>query len=97
MRKQKQKKAAMSGAEKLSQTFGMPSPVLPGVAMIQLMGNRECIIEGCKGILEYKEDSIKLNVGTAVLTFRGQDLTLRAMNEDGAVVEGLITDLNFSS
>lgn len=97
MRKQKQKKKIVTGAEKITQTLGMPSPALPKVAMIQLMGNRECIIEGCQGILEYGDDLIKLNIGTCVLAFRGSELTLRALNDDGAVVEGLITDLNFSS
>lgn len=97
MRKRTPKKSVLSGAEKLSQTLGMPSPAMPKVAMIQLMGNKECIVEGCQGILEYGNNSIKLNIGTAVLTFQGADLTLRALNDDGAVVEGLITDLNFSS
>lgn len=97
MRKRTQKKSALTGAERLSKALGMPGPVLPKVAMIQLMGNRECIVEGCQGILEYGNDSIKLNIGTVILTFRGEDLTLRALNDDGAVVEGIITDLNFSS
>lgn len=97
MRKRSEKKSALTGVEKLSMVLGMPSPALPKVAMIQLMGNRECLVEGCQGILEYGDNHIKLNIGTMVLTFQGEDLTLRALNDDGAVVEGLITNLNFSS
>lgn len=97
MQKKNKKKSTLTAAERISQTLGMPSPTLPKVAMIQLMGNRECIVEGCQGVLEYNDDDIKLNIGTLVLCFQGQDLTLRALNDDGAVVEGTITNLNFSS
>lgn len=96
MRK-RQDKSKLTTVEKLTQALEVPAPALTKTALIQLLGNRECIVEGCQGILEYSDDKIKLNIGNGVLIFFGDNLTIRALNGDGAVVEGRIMNLEFGS
>lgn len=97
MRKNKKAKTETSVSEKAAKLFSVPRSVMPNVAFIQLAGNRECVVEGCKGIMEYETNIIKINAGENIVTFRGDNLTLRALNDNGAVVEGTITSLEFSS
>lgn len=96
MRKHKEKNK-LTTAERITQALEVPAPALSNAALIQLLGNKECIVEGCQGILEYGNDRIKLNIGNGVLIFVGDELTIRVLNGDGAVVEGRIVSLEFGS
>ena len=52
-------------------------------------------MEGCKGILEYDEDIIRLNLGKFILRLTGRDLSLCTLTEDTAVVEGYLLSIEF--
>ena len=58
----------------IEQTLDLPEILSPGVPHIEMQGNREIIIDGCRGILEYDEDRIKLNAGSLVISFQGKPI-----------------------
>lgn len=62
---------------------------------LELNGNREAIVEGCTGILEYNDYSIKLNTAKYVICFMGTDLQIQCMTTTGAVIQGNIHSVQF--
>lgn len=65
-----------------------------GVNM-NICGNREVIFEGSRGIVEYNENSIKINTGKYIVAFSGRGLHIRCMNEYSLVIAGFITSIEY--
>ena len=63
----------------------------------EMSGNREIIIDGCKGVVEYGENLIKLNLGENVLTLSGSELVINSFDSGIAVINGQIGDISFVS
>ncbi|MBR2133948.1 MAG: YabP/YqfC family sporulation protein [Eubacterium sp.] len=61
------------------------------------MSGRECLVDGLQSILEYCEDRIVVSLGSQIITFRGSDLKINSFTREGAVVEGDIISMEFSS
>ncbi len=64
---------------------------------IEMLGNREIIIDGCRGVVEYDENCIKLGLGESVLSVLGDKLLIRSFDSSIAVISGTITDISFTS
>lgn len=64
---------------------------------IEMLGNREIIIDGCNGVVEYDENIIKLNTGTLVIGITGADLIIRSFDNNVAVICGKIVEISFVS
>ncbi len=76
----------------------IPLPeVLSGEPKIEMLGNREIIIDGCKGVVEYGENLIKLNANDCVLSVLGDTLVIKSYDGSVAVISGTITEINFVS
>lgn len=83
------------GLRRLSGILDIPPSAMSGVPQIELGGNREAVIDGCQGILEYSEDTIKLAAGKLNMRFLGRGLQIRVLTHDSAVIEGFITSIEF--
>ncbi len=83
--------------ESVSKNLDLPADTLPGYAHIELCGNREANVEGCKGVLEYSDCLVSLNTGKLTVKFCGSDLTITAMQDGNAVIRGIITCIDFGS
>lgn len=81
---------------RLSRLLDLPSSAISKIPQIEVSGNREAIIEGCQGVLEYDESSIKLNAGKMSIHFTGRNLQIKVLTHDSAVVEGYITGILFT-
>ena len=57
---------------------------------VELLSDREAVVDGCRGILEYSECCIRLCTGALTVQFTGEGLTMRNFGSLGAVVEGKI-------
>lgn len=73
----------------------MPQTPLAQLSQIELMSNREALVDGCKGVVEYNEDFIRLNLGSMMVRFCGRSLQLRSMSEQSVVIEGFIQSIDF--
>ncbi|PWM39776.1 MAG: hypothetical protein DBX66_01530 [Clostridiales bacterium] len=73
----------------------MPEASLNNMCQIELMSNREALVDGCKGVVEYNEDFIRLNLGNMTVRFCGRALQLRSMSEESVVIEGYIQSVDF--
>ena len=83
--------------DKLNRAFDIPQSSLLGNTQIELSGNREAIVDGCHGILEYDENTIKLAAGKMSVRFIGRGLQIKVLTPDSAVIEGFISNIEFIS
>ena len=91
------KRGALSAlGEAVTKSLELPVNVLEGLPEIELLGNREAVVEHCEGVLEYTDQVVRLDTGKLVVRFLGRDLQLRSMNETGVTVEGFIASVDFS-
>ncbi len=62
---------------------------------IELLGNREMIIDGCKGVVEYDETTIKLSLGDSVISILGDSLVIQSFDSSVAIINGIIVNISF--
>lgn len=74
----------------------MPDMLL-NEAKIEMIGNREIIVDGCKGVIEYGENLIKLNIGELVLCLVGDNMIIESFDSGVAVIRGKFAEISFVS
>ena len=67
-----------------------------GGAVISVTGNRSVVVDGCDGIVDYDQEKVILRAGRLTVRVNGQKLRLRRLTEDSAVIEGVISSLEYS-
>lgn len=64
---------------------------------IDFCSNREVFIDGCNGIIEYNNETVRLNCKNYILKFTGNDLTVKAETIEQITLCGDIISLEFSN
>ena len=97
MRKRNCKSESRSGRilDSISRSLDLPQDTVSGFAHIEISGNREVIVEGCQGVLEYGECVIALNTGRLTVRICGCELTIISMQNGQAVIKGIITGVEY--
>ena len=72
-KKRRRQEEKCSIRERLSRTFELPFNVLEGLPEIELLGNREAVIEHCQGVLEYDDKVVRINAGKLVVRITGRN------------------------
>ena len=67
---------------------------LPGVR-VELLSNRQAIIDGCRGIIEYSDTLIRLSSEKLILKFTGTDLEIKLLSQQNMIIEGTILSLEY--
>lgn len=80
----------------LGRALEVPSAALGRDGKIELIGNREATVDGCRCVVEYGEARITLNIGRGNITFHGSDLEITSLSDRIAVIRGLIGRIEFS-
>ena len=62
---------------------------------MEVNGNREVILEGSRGVVEYGENSIKINTGKYIISFQGRGLHIKCMTDCDIVIHGFITSIEY--
>lgn len=89
---------ASGGKRIVSESLQVPFESLMNTfTQIELLGNREAVVEGCKGILEYDENIIRLSINKLEVKFYGNDLSIRNLNSENIVINGNIHNIEFST
>ena len=84
-------------SRRVEEALELPTGSLSGMARVELTGNRRAVVEGCRGILEYEDDTIRLNTTSGIVRFICRDLGMSCLTEDSAVVTGCILSVEFLS
>lgn len=89
--KKKNKKLGKNFLNKIN----LPIEAMPDFSHFEMNSNKEVIIEGSKGILQYDENVIKINMGKMVTMFCGRNLSLKCLDVDSLVISGFIISIEF--
>lgn len=81
--------------DSISRSLDLPQDTVSGFAHIEISGNREVIVEGCQGVLEYSDCAIALNTGRLTVRICGCELTIISMQNGQAVIKGIITGVEY--
>lgn len=81
--------------ENISDMFELPKDTFVDLPKIVLTGNREIYVENYRGILEYTDSVIRLNIGTNALKVCGEELDIRAIGEEDITLNGTIESIEF--
>ena len=88
--------AVRRAALRTARALELPPDVIAGSMRIELSGNREAVVDGCRGVLEYSRESIRLSCGEMKVCFTGRGLELRNLRRDCAIVDGYILSVAFN-
>ena len=67
---------------------------LPAVHL-EVLDDGQAVLEGCKGIMAYSSEYIRLSCGKKVVSFEGTELELRCLSSSTAVVTGTILAIRY--
>ncbi len=81
--------------ENISDMFDLPKDTFVDLPKIILTGNREIYVENYRGILEYTDSVIRLNIGANALKVCGEELDIRAIGEEDITLNGTISSIEF--
>ena len=62
---------------------------------IELYGNKQIIIDGAKGVIDYSEDFLKIDLGNICLKISGQNLVIESFIYEQIEVKGEIVTVEF--
>ena len=79
----------------LAKKIDVPLNAIKDGAHYEINSNREVIVEGCRGILMYEENIVKINMQNMVSVFCGRKLTIKCLTEDSLIITGFITSVQF--
>ena len=88
-------RAKTSALERLDAALELPPGAMGNGVRMELNSNREATIDGCKGVLEYDENVVRLNTGQGQVRLTGRGLVIRTLSQNQAVVEGFILSIEF--
>lgn len=82
--------------KKKERKLQLPDVIL-NEAKIEMISNREIIVDGCKGVVEYGENLIKLNIGELVLSLAGDNMIIESFDSGVAIIRGKFAEISFVS
>lgn len=60
-----------------------------------ISSNREAVFEGSRGVLEYNDQTIRINTSGFIVKFSGRGLSIRCLTESSMIIEGFITSIEY--
>lgn len=66
-----------------------------GCPRVEIILNKEAVVDGCYGVLEYYDNFIKLNIGKGTVLFCGANLQIISLDQQVAVIKGKIDNIEY--
>ena len=83
--------------KKLDKLLEIPAEVVSDIPKITMKGFERILIENYKGILEYEEYFVKINVHIGNININGINLNLNEITSEDILVTGNITGVEFEN
>lgn len=91
--------AMRAGRERVGRTLAglmeIPRDLVLEVPRITMVGREELYLENHKGIIEYGQHKLKINLNRGYLELYGEDLRIAALRADDMVITGRVSGLQF--
>lgn len=75
--------------------FGINELSALKAASLQLDFNHQATVDGCRGIIDYYENLIKLRVVGGTVVFLGKGLSISSLSDADVIIEGQIDSIEF--
>lgn len=62
---------------------------------IEVISNRNVIIDGCDGIIDYDDERVSIKLGRIKADITGKKLRLKMLTENSAVIEGYVKNIEY--
>lgn len=86
-------------ADRLEQILGdmleLPKDLVLDLPRLVIIGQRELHLENHKGIIEYGDSCIKINLARGLLEIEGEGLEIKLIMQDEISITGMINSLHF--
>lgn len=89
------KKTLKNKIKLFSSVMDIPEDPFAKSSRITLIGNKEAIIDGCFGIVEYSECLVKINLGTGCISFFGANFNIGDYSGTSITLKGSIRNIEF--
>lgn len=89
------RKRGRQTAEYIGRALEVPPGTLSRTCNMQLSGNREVLVDGCRGLIEYGDERIKINVGNGTVQFIGRGLEIKSLSDTSVIIAGFILSVKF--
>lgn len=83
--------------ESIAQICGLELATLAGNYKYSVFGGTTAVIEGHKGIAGYLSDEVSFNLHGGFLRVQGENLTVKCLSKNFAVVSGKIINVEVAS
>jgi len=84
-----------SAAGRAARWLDLPEASVIGGPTLECGANREAVLDGCRGILEYTPREIRIAAQGMTLRFTGTELCICAMDGGSLTVRGQIRAIEF--
>lgn len=88
-------KSAANAAMKVVKALDLPVDLVAGMVHLDFAGNREVVVEGCHGVLEYDENIICIKAGKMKVRFLGRNFIIRNYVDKSITIDGFINSVEF--
>jgi len=81
--------------QRVGRALELPDTVVTSGPYIEIHGTGEMVVEGCKGILDYDGNLVRLSVGRFAVTVLGEKLEITHYSDGSCTVAGEIRNIGF--
>ena len=81
--------------KKNKKEFFVPIEFNGSIPIIEFNGNKQVVIEGSTGVLQYESEVIKINTKNMVVALFGRGLNLKSISPTTVIIEGFINKTEF--
>lgn len=85
------------GLKKINNCLDLPEGLLTGGVHIELQSDERALIDGKCTVLKYSDTEIKMNTGTGIIIFVGQNLSLDTLQINNSSISGKIKKIEFEN
>lgn len=78
-----------------SDFLDLPKDVVFDLPRITMIGNMQLYIENHRGVLEFSQTNLRLQLSVGELNISGKELVIRTILAEEVFIEGIIQDIQF--
>ncbi|NLM44532.1 MAG: sporulation protein YqfC [Clostridiales bacterium] len=81
--------------EKISDALELPKDITLDIPKIVILGTDSVSIENHKGIISYKDNEVRINTGSGILTITGHKLAIKSIILEEIIIIGKIDSIGY--
>ncbi|WP_317368667.1 YabP/YqfC family sporulation protein [uncultured Tyzzerella sp.] len=79
----------------LTENIELPNEIVLNVPLITVVGKNKILIENFKNIVQYSNETIKINTSCGIFKIVGKNLFLKELNKNKILIKGILKQFEF--